>query len=216
MSEPCACYFNYPHLQLLQFQSILDKFSVKYIIGLEHSTEKKKPHFQCIIYWDIDRPRKNYWLCFKDSIFRSLGKLSGKNNEFGKVDKKIRDQTRLCSYCLKEGNYFTKGFKKSQIKELYNASFIRGDAKSRSLQKKMQLDVLCESINKAFRSHKSCDTTDPEIFEKYYIFVFNYCSEKKQKMISKHRLLSEAFRNGFIRYILYARNMGITFHTTFM
>lgn len=208
------CYFYYPHNKILGFLFVLKKYSIKYIIGLEISEDKKEPHFQCIIFWDETRPRKKYWIRFYEAVFNALGTLSGKNNKFGKV-MEIRDVFKACIYSTKDGEYYTAGFPKTEIQAFYDASFKKGDAKSRRLKKKVAVDTLCETIKSLFLLTDDFNYNNYNIFELYYKFVFNYCRKTNQKMLSKHRLLREAFAHRFVSHTLYAKNMSISYDLGF-
>lgn len=114
-------YFNYPHKDHKIFLQELDKEHVTidswYVVGLEIG-KKGKEHFQCASSMDD----KSYFR-FKERVFRKLGKLTGRSNEYGKINT-VRSTEKLCQYCLKDGLYFTHNVPTDKIEKLYNQALL--------------------------------------------------------------------------------------------
>lgn len=201
LGKPTACYFNYPHSRKQDFIDVVESYTNKYIIGLERGLHSKKEHYQCVIFTD-DNVR--FWKNFVQKIFRKLGPLSGKTCEYGKVTK-IRNLRKMCAYCLKDGEYVVSGIPEANIQALYNTSFQKKTNYEKNKETKIQLDDFISSFWKLFKSFPT--------FNEFVQTMFNFCRNKKHRMLSKHRLIREAFEHNCITYELYCDNMGLRTHS---
>ena len=102
----------------------------KYIIGLEHCSKHKLTDGEHM-HFAVEMEQAD-WLNFVKK-FTETFKLAGKNNKKGlshygrtKQDK-VRDETKFCSYTLKDGNYRTKNMDVLELQELIANSFQKQD-----------------------------------------------------------------------------------------
>lgn len=123
------CYFDV-NWDLSQndvlFVSLLDKYFDKYVCGREISKSDVR-HYQLYLIGT----QKSY-TNFSQKVVKTWT-LSGKaakggRRQYGKVKDIIGTMDSCTSYCLKDGNYKTKGFLDSYILERANASFQKEDS----------------------------------------------------------------------------------------
>jgi len=121
------CYFdvNWDISQNdIKFISLLDKYFDKYVCGRETSQSGHR-HYQCYL---ISSDVKSY-TNFRQKVVKEWnlsGKaLKGERRQYGKVKDIVGTIDSCTSYCLKEGNYITKGFDEDYIIERYAGSFVK-------------------------------------------------------------------------------------------
>ena len=145
-----ACFFT---LTLDKFddleQTLLNYDIGKYLIGYEITPDKKKKEHFHILFEGTEQIYNNFSKCIIERYgLRSKGKG---NKKYGKVNKEFRDIEKMCSYTLKGGNFRTNGFEEDRIKEWFEKSFTKANAREISQEIFQHLD---ESI---FYKKYPCD-----------------------------------------------------------
>lgn len=105
------------------FRKQLDKYFTQYVCGRETSKSGIK-HYQ--VY--ATEGSKNSYINFKQKVvkhFKLSGqtKEKGKRRQYGRAKALVKNQDSMISYCLKEKDYFWKGYDDDYIKARADASY---------------------------------------------------------------------------------------------
>lgn len=109
------------------FHDLLNAHFEKYVAGKELSKSNVK-HIQCWCHHSSDKTAYDKFIAKLKKRFHLSGRATKDNRkQYGRIRGVIKDTDNMISYCLKDGNYVTKGLEDVYVKQRYELAYQKED-----------------------------------------------------------------------------------------
>ncbi len=111
----------------VHFHDLLNAHFEKYVAGKELSKSNVK-HIQCWCCHSSDKTAYNKFIAKVKKRWKLTGRATeNQRKQYGRIRGVVRNTDNLISYCLKDGNYVTKGLEETYVEERYATSYQKED-----------------------------------------------------------------------------------------
>lgn len=106
------------------FETLMSEYFERYMVGRELSQKEKREHYQCYAIGYKPGSYNNFIAKIKKEFPHLCGKAKkGQRRNYGRIKDKLKDPENMKAYCVKDGDYFWKGYGDDEVAERYAASY---------------------------------------------------------------------------------------------